>query len=58
MSREAVYTLDEFRKAYDLSSQEAKRIFNLSGPSRPNLDVFMKVYRQPKLAEKVLEIGR
>ncbi len=49
---EATYTLTEFTKAYSLEAKEAERIFRLSGPSRANLEVFMKVYKKPKAAEQ------
>lgn len=51
MSEQAVYTLDEFRSAHSLPRDEAERIFRLSGPSKVNLDVFMRVYKKPGAAE-------
>lgn len=54
MTDQAVYTLDEFRSAHRLSQEDAERIFKLSGPSKVNLDVFMKVYKKPKAAETIL----
>lgn len=53
MSKQAVYTLDEFQAAYSLNSEEAKRVFNISGPARADLDIFMKVYRQRGSAERL-----
>ena len=50
----ATYTLTEFTKAYSLEATEAERIFRLSGPSKANLEVFMKVYKKPKAAEQFL----
>ena len=47
------YTLDEFRKAYSTRKDEAERIFDVSGPSRINLDIFMKVYRKRDVAEQL-----
>ncbi|MDP9840113.1 hypothetical protein J2T09_004893 [Neorhizobium huautlense] len=47
------YTLAEFSEAYDLETDQAERIFNLSGPSKVKLDVFMRVYKQPKAAENL-----
>ncbi|MGF9567558.1 hypothetical protein AAIH70_29975 [Neorhizobium sp. BT27B] len=58
MSGQSVYTVEQFRKEYALFREEAERIFNISGPSRTNLDVFMKVYRRPKSAEQLLESDR
>ncbi len=54
------YTLDEFQKTYAMEKREAERIFNVSGPSRINLDIFMKVYRKPNMAEQLFveDIGR
>ncbi|MEB2846771.1 hypothetical protein GAO09_10685 [Rhizobiales bacterium RZME27] len=49
---EKSYTLPEFTEAYSLDAKEAERIFSLSGPSRANLEVFMKVYKKPKAAEQ------
>ena len=54
MSEPVNYTADEFRKAYRLDKDEADRIFAISGPSRNKLDVFMKVYKRPSVAEHLL----
>lgn len=53
MASQTVYTLEEFQKAYGLQTDEANRIFNLSGPSRVKLDVFMRVYKKPRAAEEI-----
>lgn len=54
------YTLDEFQKAYSLKKDEAERIFGISGPSRVDLDIFMKVYRKRNVAEQLFveQVGR
>ena len=54
MSKPVNYTIDEFREAYRLNKDEADRIFAISGPSLNKLDVFMKVYRRPSVAEHLL----
>lgn len=53
MATQSEYTLDEFRKAYPMNKDEAARIFDVSGPSRINLDIFMKVYRKRHVAEQL-----
>jgi hypothetical protein len=39
------YSLNEFQTAYDLTSKEAKDLFDRFGPSRAELDVLMKGVR-------------
>lgn len=54
MAEQTVYTLDEFQSKHSLERDEAERIYNRSGPSKVNLDVFMRVYKEPKAAETLL----
>ena len=56
--QKATYTLKEFTEQFCLGETEAKRIYAISGPSRVNLDVFMKVYKKPKSAEELLAATR
>lgn len=41
------YTVEAFRRAYDLSQQEAKRLFDKFGPSKRELDLLMRARRNP-----------
>jgi len=41
------YTVDAFRRAYDLPQQEAKRLFEKFGPSKRELDLLMSARRNP-----------
>lgn len=60
MATQPEYTLNEFRKAYSMKKDEAERIFDVSGPSRIDLDIFMKVYRKRNVAEQLFveQVGR
>jgi hypothetical protein len=42
------YTVETFRTAYDLSQQEAKRLFEKFGPSKRELDLLMRARRDPQ----------
>lgn len=37
------YSVEEFAEAYNLPESEATRLFKLSGPSRVDLDMLMRV---------------
>jgi hypothetical protein len=39
--------VETFRAAYDLSSQEAKRLFDKFGPSKRELDLLMRARKDP-----------
>ena len=39
--------MEAFRRAYDLSQQEAKRLFDKFGPSKRELDLLMRARRNP-----------
>ena len=41
------YTVETFRAAYDLSQQEARRLFEKFGPSKRELDLLMRARRDP-----------
>jgi hypothetical protein len=42
-----LYTLEEFRKIYSLEEKEAAKLFRNFGPSKIELDLFMKARRDP-----------
>ncbi|WP_411032713.1 hypothetical protein [Shinella sp. BYT-45] len=42
------YTVEAFRAAYDLSAQEAKRLFDKFGPSKRELDLLMRARKDPE----------
>ena len=42
------YTVETFRAAYDLSQQEAKRLYDKFGPSKRELDLLMRARRDPE----------
>ncbi|MDX3925003.1 MAG: hypothetical protein QHC90_04230 [Shinella sp.] len=42
-----LYTLEEFRKMYGLEEKEAAKLFRNFGPSKIELDLFMKARQNP-----------
>jgi len=41
------YTVEAFRKAYDLTEKEAERLFGKFGPSKRELDLLMRARQDP-----------
>ena len=42
------YTIETFRTAYDLTPQEAKRLYDKFGPSKRELDLLMRARQDPE----------
>ncbi|MGB3812009.1 MAG: hypothetical protein WA950_02175 [Shinella sp.] len=42
------YTVEDFRAAYELSQEEAQRLFDKFGPSKRELDLLMRARRNPQ----------
>ena len=41
------YTVESFRAAYELTREEAQRLFDKFGPSKRELDLLMRARRNP-----------